>query len=137
MKDIIGQAVEKAKKNRALYQRSEMATRDHLINPILNELGWLISDPDRVVPNEPSEEGGKPDYTLKKEGRIISFVEAKKLSASLDDHINQLAKYCYAQGAEFGILTNGIQWMLLRTFEPGKKLPDRVVWQIDLKKVDP
>ena len=136
MQTTIQQIVEKARKNRDLYHKNETATREQLINPILDELGWRTADPDFVIPSLPSDEGGIPDYTLRKQDRTVIYVEAKNLAANLNDHISQLAKYCYNQGTEFGVLTNGLQWMLLKTFEKGTKLSDRIVWQIDLERDD-
>lgn len=136
MEATIQQTLEKAKKNRLLYQKSEPAVRDHLINPMLNELGWHTDDPDFVIPNLRSDEAGIPDYTLKNHDRIVTYIEAKNLACNLNDDISQLARYCNNQGTEFGILTNGLQWMLLKTFEKGTKLSDRIVWEIDFQKDD-
>ena len=47
----------------------------------------------------------------------ILFVEAKNLSVDLKNEIQQLARYCYNEGTEFGVLTNGINWILFRTFK--------------------
>jgi predicted type IV restriction endonuclease len=133
MNDLINEILEKVKENRNIYEKGEYAVRDHLINPILNQLGWITSNPKFVIPNLKSEDKDIPDYTLFKNGEKVLFVEAKNISIDLEDEIPQLAKYCYAQGTEFGILTNGINWILFRTFLRGTMLKERIIWGINLE----
>ena len=59
----------------------------------------------------------------------ILFVEAKNLSVDLKNEIQQLARYCYNEGTEFGVLTNGINWILFRTFK-GTTLKERIIWKL-------
>jgi predicted type IV restriction endonuclease len=83
--------------------------------------------------NAPDEDGKVPDYTLIKEGKTTLIVEAKNLSADLKNKkiINQLAFYCFNSGIDFGVLSNGVKWLLFKTFENNPK--DRIVWQVDLE----
>ncbi len=128
------QVLDKIKKFRTLYDRNEMATRDQLINPILRQLGWNPENPEQVQPNVSMEEG-VPDYSLFKQGKPIVFVEAKKLSADIEQReiIRQLARYSFGEGTRYGILTNGAMWMLVRSFEEGKTLSERIIWKADLE----
>ncbi len=123
---IIGQ-------HRSLYNKNEAQVRRQLIEPILDALGWRTDDPDLVQINAPSEERDIPDYTLLKSERVETFVEAKNLSANILDHIPQLGRYCYNRGKEFGILTNGNDWLVIKAFERDTSPKDRVVWQISLE----
>ncbi|MCK9500038.1 MAG: type I restriction enzyme HsdR N-terminal domain-containing protein, partial [Bacteroidales bacterium] len=109
------------------------AVRTQLIEPILNVLGWKTSNPKFVRPNAPDEDGKIPDYTLLKNERRTLIVEAKNLSIDLQDKkiIDQLASYCFKSGIDFGILTNGVKWLLFKTFEKNPK--DRIVWQVDIE----
>ncbi len=61
------------------------------------------------------------------------IVEAKNLSVDLQNKniIDQLANYCFKSGIDFGILSNGIKWLLFKTFEKNPK--DRIIWEIDLE----
>jgi predicted type IV restriction endonuclease len=115
------------------YLSNEQAVRSQLIEPILNSLGWFISNPKFVRPNAPNEEGKIPDYTLLKEDKNKLVVEAKNLSVELIDNkiINQISSYCYTPGIKFGILTNGVKWLLFNTFE--QKPDERIVWLVDLE----
>lgn len=129
LKETIEQVVE----FRTDYISNEQAVRTQLIEPILNVLGWKTSNPKFVRPNAPDEDGKIPDYTLLKNGKTTLIVEAKNLSIDLQDKkiIDQLANYCFKSGIDFGVLTNGVKWLLFKTFEKNPK--DRIVWQVDIE----
>lgn len=129
LKEILEQVVE----FRTDYISNEQAVRTQLIEPILNVLGWKTSNPKFVRPNAPDEDGKIPDYTLMKNGKTTLIVEAKNLSVDLQDKkiIDQLANYCFRSGIDFGVLTNGVKWLLFKTFERNPK--DRIVWQVNIE----
>jgi predicted type IV restriction endonuclease len=129
LKETIEQVIE----FRTDYISNEQAVRTQLIEPILNVLGWKTSNPKFVRPNAPDEDGKIPDYTLMKNGKTTLIVEAKNLSIDLQDKkiIDQLANYCFKSGIDFGILTNGVKWLLFKTFEKNPK--DRIIWQVDIE----
>ncbi len=126
--------VEKLKKYRSLYEQNEQAVRDQIVNPILKTLGWNPENPEEVQPDSSTEEG-IPDYTLIKDGKKILFIEAKRLSVDIEQReiIRQLARYCFSEGTKYGILTNGGVWILMRSFEEGTPLSERIVWKVDLE----
>jgi predicted type IV restriction endonuclease len=115
------------------YLSNEMSTRDQLINPILNVLGWQTSSPKYVRPNQKNELGDIPDYTLFKHGAQVLVIEAKKALIKVHDPkvIEQLVKYCYKMGVKFGLIANGLQWLLFNTFEQNPA--ERIVWVVDLE----
>lgn len=105
LKEAIASAIEKMKKYRSLYEQNEMAVRSQIVEPILRSLGWDVENPEEVHPNVHSEEGF-PDYLLSKDNKKVLFIEAKKLSIDMEkrDVINQLAKYCFGQGMNHGVV---------------------------------
>lgn len=125
---------EKIKKYRSLYEQNEQAVRDQIVNPLLRNIGWNPENPEEVQPNVSTEEG-IPDYLLLKNGKKILFIEAKKLSIDIEqkDIVRQLAKYSFVEGTKYGILTNGVVWLLIRSFEEGTTLTERIVWKADLE----
>lgn len=136
MKEIenkLKEIIEKVVEFRINYISNEQAVRTQLIEPILNALGWKTANPEFVRPNAPDEDGKIPDYTLLKNGKTTLIVEAKNLSIDLQDKkiIDQLANYCFKSGIDFGVLTNGVKWLLFKTFEKNPK--DRIVWQVDIE----
>ena len=67
---------------------------------------------------------------------IINYAHPSVSSSShlvIKEVISQLVKYSNSEGTEYGILTNGIVWMLVRTFEKGTKLSERKVWKTDIE----
>ncbi len=133
MTEIIQETLERITEFRDNYVSNEQAVRTQLIEPILNGLGWKTANPKFVKPNAPDEDGKIPDYTLLKNGKTTLIVEAKNLSVDLQNKkiIDQLAHYCFNRGIDFGILSNGIKWLLFKTFEKNPK--DRIVWEVDLE----
>jgi len=135
IKNILKELSDRIREYKNDYISNEQAVRTQLIEPILNALGWITSNPRFVRPNAPNEDGKIPDYTLLKHGKTILIVEAKNLNIDLQDKkiIDQLANYCYSsqQGIDFGVLTNGVNWLLFKTFEKNPK--DRIIWQVDIE----
>lgn len=138
MEDTLKNVIEKIRRHRDLYERNEMAVREHIVNPILKSLGWNPEDPEEVRP-EFAMERGIPDYTLMKDGNIVLFIEVKKLSVDVEkkEVIRQLARYCFDNGVGFGVLTNGVVWVLFRAFQEGTTLSERIVWKIDIENDEP
>lgn len=134
LNEVLNSIVEKIKKFRSLYEKNEQAVRDQIVNPILRNLGWNPENPEEVQPNISTEEGA-PDYSLFKNGKRILFVETKKLSVDIEQRevIRQLAKYSFSEGTKYGVLTNGAVWILIRSFEEGTTLTERIVWKTDLE----
>lgn len=130
----LGTVTERMKRFRSLYEQNEMAVRDQIINPILRGLDWNPENPEEVQPNVSTEEG-VPDYALIKNGKTMLFLEAKKLSIDVEQRevMSQLARYVFGAGTKYGVLTNGAVWMLIRSFEEGTTLTERVVWKADLE----
>jgi predicted type IV restriction endonuclease len=63
------------------------------------------------------------------------FIEAKKLSIDIEqrDVINQLAKYCFGHGMNYGVIANGVIWILLRAFPESTTIAERKIWKTDLE----
>ncbi len=137
-RDGLTRVLDRLSRHREYYKSNETAVRDQLINPTLRLLDWDPEDPDKVQPNVSTEEG-IPDYVLLKEGKRRLLLEAKNLSVDVESDrvVNQLARYSFAEGVPFGLITNGSVWRLVRSFEEGKALRERVVWQAHLEKETP
>ncbi len=134
LKETLGTVVERIKKHRSFYEQNEMAVRDQIITPILKSLGWNPENPEEVQPNIFTQEG-VPDYTLIKNGKKVLFIEVKKLSVDVEQKevIQQLAKYCFGEGTQYGVLTNGAIWIIFRAFKEGTTMAERIVWKTDIE----
>lgn len=134
--EVLSQVLELINSNRSLYLSNEEATKLHLILRILKGLGWDIFNPRDMVPEARSDGGGRVDYALYKGGKCVAYVEAKNLNTNvIKDHnaLRQLGYYCFNDGVRIGILTNGIQWVVIDAFDREKRLADRRVIVVDLK----
>lgn len=137
LKEIIETVLERLKKHRSLYEKSEESVRYQIINPILRGIGWDPENPEEVQPNITSEEG-IPDYSLLKDSKKVLFIEAKKLSVDIEQKevIRKLASYCFGEGMKYGVLTNGSVWLLFRAFQEGTTIAERIVWKTDVENDD-
>lgn len=111
---------------------SEADTRCKIIDKILTKcLGWEEEN----IRREEHVNKGYIDYIMRNEGKGI-IVEAKKVGTSfelpagidyssrltiskllkkersLEEHYNQVLKYCLNAGIQFGCFTNGLSWVL-------------------------
>lgn len=134
MEEILTKLKAKISEHRDTYTHNETAVRRQLIDPILDELGWQTDDPTLVWHNDTTDDRDIPDYSLLKDKRVETYVEAKNLATNIIDHLPQLARYCINNGKEFGIITNGNDWLLIKTFEKDTKPKDRIIWQISIQK---
>jgi len=136
MEDILTKLKEKITGHREKFTSNETAVRRQLIEPILDRLGWQTDDPSLVELNATTVDRDIPDYSLMIDKRVETYVEAKNLSINIIDHLPQLARYCINNGKEFGVITNGNDWLLIKTFEKDTKPKDRIVWQFSIEKDD-
>ena len=92
---------------------TEEATKNALILPFIQMLGYHIFDPTEVVPefvaDVGTKRGEKVDYALFRDGSPALLVECKKAGSNLDEEdVSQLYRYFTATEARFGVLTNGV-----------------------------
>lgn len=97
-------------------QMNESNTKLKLLNPLLDALGWNVAT---EVELEYSVQMGATtkhvDYSLTHEGSPAVFVEAKGCDSTLSEgDRTQLASYLKQQNVDWGLLTNGKQFEVLR-----------------------
>ncbi|NJE85147.1 hypothetical protein E3E23_04795 [Thermococcus sp. CX2] len=134
--DAIKDTISRASKYKRLYMKNEEAVKQQLFLPLLEALGWDTKNPSEVVPEDKTEMG-RADYALKIRGKTIAYVEVKKLEINIFTNkkpLQQLGSYCYARGVRYGILTNGVQWLLMKAYEEGKDINERILFQINLEE---
>ncbi len=71
------------------------------------------------------------------EGKIV-FTSSAKYHAFLPfleekEIIRKLGQYCFGEGMKYGVLSNGIIWILFRAFQEGTTMAERLVWKVDLE----
>jgi hypothetical protein len=89
---------------------NEAATKDYLIRPFFEILGWDFSNPDEVIPEDTDTSGKRPDYSFYINGQRKILIEAKSINNQLNDTkmINEKMIYCLNAEVPFLIITNGI-----------------------------
>ncbi len=102
----------------SVKNKGEEATKQALILPMLDALGYDIWNPDEVCPEY------EADFVTKKTGQKekvdiailnnkvpIIFIEIKSADTILDGHEGQLARYFNSiPQVALGVLTNGLEW---------------------------
>ena len=96
-----------------LSSQSEQATREIVVNRIIEKLGWDTLNPGEVAREYPVL-GGKVDYCLRvpKPKRDLVLIEVKRVDTDLGEHQEQLLRYAFDAGAPLAVLTNGLLWWL-------------------------
>ncbi|MEK7170046.1 MAG: hypothetical protein AAB767_02040 [Patescibacteria group bacterium] len=87
---------------------SEEDTIKGFILPLFSALGWDIVKRDEVSSQDHIKGSGRPDYNFKINGITQFYLEAKKLSADLDDeeHAKQVINYSWNKGVTYSVLTD-------------------------------
>ena len=93
---------------------TEEATKNALVMPMLQALGYNVFNPMEVIPEFTADlgikKGEKVDYALMEAGKPVILVECKHWKEDLDNHVSQMHRYFGVTSAKFGILTNGIEY---------------------------
>lgn len=123
--------------DRALMQRGEPGTRMGAINPTLRALGWDTDNLNEVDPEFEDGSGGKVDYCLRHQGRNLVLIEAKRASADLAPHQEQLLQYAFGLGTRMAALTNGLDWWLYLPMKGDRPFEERRFARVDFREQAP
>jgi len=126
--------IEEIKSNQKLYEFDEANTKQALILRLLSLLGWEIFNVEEVAP-EYGITGLRVDYSLRIFNQNKVFIEAKKVSESLDNHQEQLLNYSFKEGVKLAILTNGVTWWFYLPLNEGN-WEQRRFYSIDILQQD-
>ena len=109
--------------------QTEEATKNALIMPFINALGYDVFNPIEVVPEYVADvgvkKGEKVDYAILKDSKPIILIECKKVdnkSLDIKKHATQLIRYFSVTDAKFIILTNGVIYKFFSDIENAGKL---------------
>ncbi|WP_321276939.1 type I restriction endonuclease [Thiomicrorhabdus indica] len=121
--------------------QTEEATKNALIMPFIQALGYDVFNPLEVVPEFTTDhgvkKGEKVDYAVKKDDEFILLFECKKFGAKLSpDHASQLFRYFSVSDARFGVLTNGQQYMFFTDLEKPNQMDSKPFFSFDLQNFE-
>lgn len=120
--------------------QTEEATKNALVMPFINILGYNVFDPNEVVPEYTTDhgikKGEKVDYALFKDDKPVILIECKNIDADLDkEHASQLFRYFNVSEVKIGILTNGIVYRFYSDLESTNKMDEKPFLEIDLLNI--
>jgi hypothetical protein len=134
-KDLIKQLSDRVITLRDSLQTEE-ATKNALIMPFLQTLGYDVFNPLEVVPEYTcdigTKKGEKIDYAIFKDGNPIMLIECKHWKQDLTLHDNQLLRYFHVSKAKFGLLTNGVIFRFFTDLETPNKMDEKPFLDVNL-----
>jgi len=137
-KDVIKQLADKVEKIKDNLQTEE-ATKNALVMPFLQALGYDVFNPIEVVPEFTCDvgikKGEKVDYAIMKDGVPVILIECKHWKEDLTLHDNQLLRYFTVSNAKFGLLTNGIVYRFYSDLVTPNKMDEKPFFEFDLTNI--
>lgn len=117
--------------------QTEEATKNAMIMPFIQILGYNVFDPHEVTPELVTDigtkKGEKVDYAILQDGKPIILFECKKSGAGLDiNHASQLFRYFHVTTARFGVLTNGLVYKFFTDLEQPNKMDETPFFEFNL-----
>ncbi|QDS94280.1 hypothetical protein FF011L_30590 [Roseimaritima multifibrata] len=120
---------------------TEEATKNAVIMPIINALGYNVFDPTEVIPEFTADvgmkKGEKVDYAIVIDGDPTILIECKGINTKLDfKHASQLYRYFGVTTARFAVLTNGKHFWFYTDLDSPNKMDTKAFFQFDLNDFD-
>lgn len=117
--------------------QTEEATKNALVMPFINALGYNVFDPTEVTPELTADvgvkRGEKVDYAILRDGKPIILVEVKCRDYDLNGaHASQLYRYFAVTEARFAVLTNGIQYRFYTDLEEPNRMDSKPFFEFNM-----
>ena len=117
--------------------QTEEATKNSMIMPFIQILGYNVFDPLEVTPELIADvgmkKGEKVDYAILRDGKPIILFECKKAGAELNiNHAGQLFRYFHVTAARFGVLTNGLIYKFFTDLEQSNKMDEKPFFEFNI-----
>lgn len=121
--------------------QTEEATKNALVMPFINILGYDIFDPTEVIPEFVADigikKGEKVDYAIKKDDKIIMLFECKHCGGDLNiNHASQLFRYFSVTDARIAVLTNGLVYRFFTDLEAPNRMDEKPFFEFDMTELD-
>jgi predicted type IV restriction endonuclease len=117
--------------------QTEEATKNAMIMPFIQILGYNVFDPLEVTPeliaDIGTKKGEKVDYAILRDGKPIILFECKKSGGNLSiNHAAQLFRYFHVTEARFGVLTNGLTYRFFTDLEQPNKMDEKPFFEFNI-----
>lgn len=120
--------------------KTEEATKQSLILPFFQALGYDVFNPLEFIPEFTADvgikKGEKVDYAILKEGEPIILIEAKPCSDDLSKHDSQLFRYFGTTKSRFAILTNGIIYKFFSDLDQPNVMDKKPFYILDMENLN-
>lgn len=119
---------------------TEESTKNSLIMPLLNILGYNVFDPTEVNPEFTADFGVKSkekvDYAILKDNKPIMLIECKPCTMNLGNkQASQLFRYFSVCEAKIGILTNGLEYNFYTDLDETNKMDKKPFLTLNLEAI--
>lgn len=116
---------------------TEEATKNAMVMPFIQILGYNVFDPMEVTPelvaDVGTKKGEKVDYAILRDGKPIILFECKKAGSDLHiNHASQLFRYFHVTAARFGVLTNGLIYRFFTDLEQPNKMDEKPFFEFNI-----
>jgi hypothetical protein len=119
--------------------KTEEATKNALIMPFIQALGYDVFNPFEVNPEFIADlgikKGEKVDYAIMKDGQPTILIECKHHLEKLDPHNSQLFRYFHTTKAKFGLLTNGLNFRFYTDLEEKNKMDSTPFFEFNITEI--
>lgn len=121
--------------------KTEEATKNALVLPFIQALGYDIFDPAEVIPefiaDVGSKKGEKVDYAIVANNNITMLFECKCCGFNLSEcHASQLRRYFHVTTARIAVLTNGIVYRFFSDLDEKNKMDEKPFMEMNLLDID-
>ncbi|RFZ85183.1 restriction endonuclease [Mucilaginibacter terrenus] len=118
---------------------TEEATKNALIMPFIQLLGYDVFNPFEVSPEFVADigikKGEKVDYAILSDGKPILLIECKHYTQDLNPHNSQLFRYFHTTEAKFSLLTNGIDYRFYTDLITANKMDDKPFFEFKITDI--
>lgn len=120
--------------------KTEEGTKNALIMPFIQILGYNVFDPTEVCPeciaDCGTKKGEKVDYAIMQDGKPAILIECKSADVNLSDiHLSQLFRYFAVTDANVGILTNGVTYQFFADLDEANKMDTKPFLEINMQNL--
>lgn len=117
--------------------QTEEATKNAMIMPFIQILGYNVFDPSEVTPELIADvgvkKGEKVDYAILMDNKPIILFECKKSDSDLSiNHASQLFRYFHVTEARFAVLTNGVSYRFFTDLEQPNKMDEKPFFEFNI-----
>lgn len=117
--------------------QTEEATKNAMVMPFIQALGYNVFDPLEVTPelvaDVGTKKGEKVDYAILRDGKPIMLFECKKCGGDLSiNHAGQLFRYFHVTEVRFGVLTNGLVYRFFTDLEQSNKMDEKPFFEFNI-----